>query len=180
MRRVHAPFWPQKKDAFELVLIGLAITVLLISCFTDWVRSDFVPPDVRHAIGFFLYALTPALLLSQLLVPCFHVNMGRKIAYEFPKEAHAERNIEPPGTEWLGRWLGRVEVLVFTVLFVVGGRAAAAWILGWFVLKMATGWQRIQENRYHLRLAFRALILNLINMLCAMIGAGLFSWWKMS
>jgi hypothetical protein len=168
--------YDQRKDTAWYLLVLLAIALLRI----DWDHSDLVPQEVKYAIGFFVYALVPALLLSHLIVPCLHRNMGRRIAYEFPKEACAERKIEPPGTDWLAAWLGRVEVLVFTVLLGVGGARAAGWILGWFVLKMATGWRRIQENRYHLRLAFRALFLNLINMLCAMAGAGLYFWWRMT
>jgi hypothetical protein len=121
--------------------------------------------------------LLAAVVLSRAIVGPFRGWMYRKIRAEVkgtPLEwcAEMEDKYEPEGrVEWLGALLGGFEVVAYTLaVALVSVQAGGTFFLVWLGIKMATGWQKIAENRYQLRRAAAALILNLVNFLIALLA----------
>jgi threonine/homoserine/homoserine lactone efflux protein len=124
--------------------------------------------------------LFAAIVLSSVIVGWLRHSMYKRIrddAKGTPLECCAEQEdeLEPEGkVEWLGELLGGLEVLVYaSAVATVGIQAGGTFFLVWVGLKMATGWQKITENRYQLRRAMAALILNLVNLLLAVATGSL-------
>ncbi|MBI2166339.1 MAG: hypothetical protein HYU29_08070 [Chloroflexi bacterium] len=65
-----------------------------------------------------------------------HVECLRK------KDGNANRKI-PPRIEWLSRWTGIIERVLFAALTSFWISAMPTFILGWVALKTAVGWQDI-------------------------------------
>ena len=73
-------------------------------------------------------------------------------------------------------WIGILERLAYTLLIVSNVSASAAFIGTWILAKILTGWNRYQSPGVHFRmLAFSGLLLSILSLLFALLGAIL---WK--
>jgi hypothetical protein len=118
---------------------------------------------------------------AQLVVGKFaHPWMQRKVKAEYPEDAGRDEDAEKTAGAWLVVWVGVIETTVFLCFFVFNVAAVGAFIGAWMIVKMGTGWHRLalaRKSRYYPRMGFVALLLTLMNVLIALVGARLVFVW---
>lgn len=144
---------------------------------------DEDPTKVVIAVG----ALLAAVALSTLINTPFGRWLRRRVIdvsvelSDFSVNVASDKRTEERKTEWLAQIIGSFEVATYTIVIAVGGPAGVAFFPAWVALKMAAGWGTREPSNFTRRMSMRALVLNLVNLILALVAAGFIRWrWGLS